>query len=283
MKKLMFAVMIVSALSGYAKKDEVLGAKAAQVYDLNVSVKTTVAKSAKLKGNPFVDSSDKVVYRAQATQKWKGVIWGCDCNSLAGKWQVIDDTAGSVAGCVLWQGTKPNTVLFLDDVDWHLLNAIDKKGDKCEGGFTLGDMNGDSDAFLCFAGFGMLAINYTSTPCEDPELNCTSYLKSMTGNVAGWMPAPVITTAGKPGKCVFCGENEEGEEGSTDLAEAWDFCPCEEYANVDLTAISGTWTLKFNSKLSKKLENTADITEVYSLPESVKTQVKMKIIEVLGK
>ena len=277
MKKLMFTVLVLAGIaSAYAEE------KAAQVYDITVTVKTTAAKRGKLtpKQNPFVFETDNVVYRAQSTQKWKGLVWGCDCGSIAGKWQVIDETSGSVSGCVLWGGK--DDLLFLDDMNWRLLNAIDKKGDKCEGTWTIGELSEDSKAFLSFAGFGTLAIKYTSAPCEDPELNCTSYLKSMTGNVAGWMPAPAITTAGTPGTCIFCGESEAGEEGTTDYATAWDFCPCEEYADLETTAISGTWTMKYNAKLSQKLKNSAKITNVYKFPAKIEMYVEQKIDEIKG-
>lgn len=279
MNKLMMTTTVALGVMGSALAED----KAAQVYDLTVTVKTTAAKSGTLspKKNPFVVDTEKVVYRTQATQKWKGLVWGCDCNALSGKWQEIDETSGSVAGCVIWN-TKGNGIVYLDDLNWRLLNAIDQKGDKCEGAFTIGNMDEDSTAFLTFAGFGTLAIKYSAAPCEDPELNCTSYLKTMTGNVAGWMPAPMLKSAGRPGDCIFCGESDPGEEGSEEAAIAWDFCPCEEYADLDLTAIAGTWTMKYNASLSKKLKNKADITEVYKFPASVDKQVDKKIDETKG-
>ena len=160
--------------------------------------------------------------------------------------------------------------------------AIDKNGDKCEGSWTIGDMSDESDAFLAFAGFGTLYTAYTAIPCEDPEVNCTSYLKSMSGNVAGWMPAPSYTTAGTPGSCTFCGEYDPGEEETVDSATAWDLCPCEEYADIGFTAVSGTWSIKYNATASKKLKSSATIVDAVKLPSNVKTSVALKILEVLG-
>lgn len=277
MKKLMIATLALAGMtSAYAEDKE------AQVYDLTITVKTTAAKRGKLtpKTNPFVTETDTIVYRAQSTQKWKGLVWGCDCESIAGKWQVIDETSGSVAGCVIWSGK--DDIVHLDDMNWRLLNAIDKKGDKCEGAWTIGEMSEDSTAFLSFAGFGTLAIKYTNVPCEDPELNCTSYLKTMSGNVAGWMPAPAITTEGKPGTCIFCGEGDPEDPGTTDYATAWDFCPCEEYADLAATAISGTWTMKYNATLSKKLKTESRITKVYKFPAKIEAAVDRKIDEIKG-
>lgn len=280
------SVAVISAFLanvGGAKTTSDDSGLAAQVYDLTISVKTTVAQRGKLKKNhPFEASTDAVVYRKQGTQKWTGLIWGCECASLAGKWSIVDDDAGSVAGCVIWKNAKPNDVLFIDDVNWKLLNAIDKNGDKCEGCWTLGDLSDDSDAFLAFSGFGTLYTAYTVSPCEDPEVNCGSYLKTMTGTVAGWIPAPSYTTAGKEGSCTFCGDYDPGEESTVDIATAWDFCPCEEYANIDFTAVSGTWTLKYNASSSKKLKNSATIVDAVKMPANVKLRVSQKIMEVLG-
>lgn len=274
MKKMLMATAVACGMMGSVLAED----KAAQVYDMTVTVKTTAAKSGTLspKKNPFVYDTEKIVYRTQGTQKWKGLVWGCDCNALSGKWQVIDETSGSVAGCVIWN-TKNNAIVYLDDLNWRLLNAIDQKGDKCEGAFTIGDMEAESTAFLTFGGFGTLALKYTAPECSEPEYTCASYLKTMSGNVAGWMPAPTLKSAGKPGQCIFCGESDPGEEGSEDAALAWDFCPCEEYADLELTAISGTWTLKYNATLSKKLKNNARITNVYKFPSVVGGQVEAKI------
>ena len=80
------------AVSAFAEE------KAAQVYDLTVTVKTTTAKKATLspKSNKFIANSESVIYRTQATQKWKGLIWGCDCNTLMGKWEVVNEKANFV-------------------------------------------------------------------------------------------------------------------------------------------------------------------------------------------
>lgn len=279
MKKVLCAGLVAIGFTTICAADE----REAQVYDISVSVKTTTAKKGKLspKTNKFVYETDSVIYRAQASQKWRGLIWGCDCNTLAGRWQIVDEDAGSVAGCVIWNNSKPNEVLFLDDVNWRLLNAIDKKGDKCEGSWTIGNMDEDSSAFLAFSGFGTLKVIYSLAPCEDPEVNCTSYLSMMSGNVAGWMPAPNYTTAGEEGSCTFCGDYDPGEEDAVDIATAWDFCPCEEYADVDHTAVSGTWTIKYNASSSKKLKKSASIVDAVKLPPNVKRRVERKIDDTL--
>ena len=72
-----------------------------------------------------------------------------------------------------------------------------------------------------------------------------------------------------------------------DAATAWDFCPCEEYADIGFTAVSGTWSIKYNSSASKKLSGKKDgasrtIVDVVSMPASVKLRVTKKLLETLG-
>ena len=282
MKKLMFAAVVTAGFVANASSES-QDEKASQVYEITMTAKTTVAKSGTVstKKNPFVAQNGTIVYRNQGTQKWKGLLWGCDCNSIKGSWQVVSESAKSVSGCVIWN-TKSYEILFLDDMKWRLLNAIGATGKNCEGCWTIGDSSDNSNAFMAFSGFGTLVVNYSSDLCESQSLNCTSYIKSMSGNMAGWMPAPSITTAGTPGTCTFCGGGNAGTADETNVATAWDFCPCEEFGDYAFTAVSGTWTLKYNSSMSKKLKNYSSITDVASMPSSVKAQVLTKIAETLG-
>ena len=78
------ALTALVAVASEAKVEEEYSA-AAQVYDLTVTAKTTIAQKGKLKKNhPFNPTTDTVVYRKQGTRKWTGVIWGCECESILG-------------------------------------------------------------------------------------------------------------------------------------------------------------------------------------------------------
>ena len=279
------AITTMVASVAEAKSAEVEYFAAAQVYDLTITAKTTQAQRGKLKKNhPFDSSTDAVVYRKQTTRKWTGVIWGCECESIMGVWGTVGDK-NQVAGAVIWDTKKPYSILLLDDMHWHVLNAFDKTGDKVEGAWTIGESTDGSGAFLSFAGFGTLNVRYTTNPCEDPELNCGSYVKTMSGNVAGWMPAPSLTTLGKTGRCTFCGDViEEGEDDTVDMAVAWNYCPCMDFDSVELTAVSGSWTLKYNVSLSNALLEEESILSVYKkFPDNVKLAIAEKIAEINGK
>lgn len=258
--------------------------KAAQVYDVKVIIKTTTAKKASISAskNAFVSENDTIIYRTQGSKTWNGVIWGCSCDAILGSWTVINQNLGIVAGCVIWDKKSPNTIIFDEDIHWRLLNAIDKTGTKCEGAWTIGDSSDDSNAFLSFAGFGTLSLSTEKSDGDLAIADCMSYVKTISGNVAGWMPAPYVTTPGKKGNCTFCSA-EEDEEDEKNYASAWDFCDCAEFGDVDFTAVSGTWSIKYNAQLSKKLRDSTSILDVYKkFPKSVEESVATKIAETLG-
>ena len=281
----LMAITALVAAVAEAKSTDVEYSASGQGYDLTITAKTTQAKRGKLKKkHPFDSTTGTVVYRTQTTKKWTGVIWGCECESILGIWRMVDDSS-IACGAAIWDSRKPYSILLLDDMHWHVLNAFDKSGDKVEGAWTIGESTDDSGAFLSFAGFGTLDVKYTTSPCEDPELNCGSYVKTMTGNVAGWMPAPMVTTPGSKPGCTICGEVTEGEDDTTDMALAWNFCPCmDDFDSTELTAVSGTWTLKYNASLSQALTKEGLILSVYKkFPENVKLAITEKILELNAK
>lgn len=257
--------------------------KSAQVYEISVTVKTSIAQRGKLSPakNPFVEDSGSIIYRKQSTQTWKGLIWGCDCESALGKWMALGEgSSATVTGVVMWKTKKPYDIILLDDMRWHVLNAIDAQGKKCECAWTIGESSDESAAFLSFAGFGTLKLKTRKEEGGGITLgdDCRSYISSLSGTVSGWMPAPIYETAGRAAVCTFCGVVDPGEEGSVDMAVAWNYCPCLDVGDRDFTAVSGSWTLKYNATLSKKLSKKTSILEVYSgFPASVREAVSQKI------
>lgn len=285
MKRIMITTMLAAVCMTVATGEETL--PEAQVYEIKVTVKTTVANKGKLspKKNPFVtDGSTGIIYRKQVSQTYKGITWGCDCETIFGVWGTLPGNSKVVAGSVIWNTKKPYDIILLDDMHWHVMNAIDKNGDKCECAWTIGESTDTSSAFLSFAGFGNLKLKTVKDDDGDLVLDgCGSYLTSVNGNASGWMPAPRIETPGRAAICTFCGVIQEGEDASSETAEAWSHCPCLDDTERDFTAVSGTWSIKYNASLSKKLASSTSILDVYkSFPASVKTAVAEKIAATLG-
>jgi hypothetical protein len=180
-----------------------------------------------------------------------------------------------VSGVAIWNNKKPYSIVFLDDMKWRVLNAIDASGAKVECAWTIGDSSEKSNAFLAFAGFGTLQI--------DTGSECRSVIKSLAGNVAGWMPASTATTPGNPGVCTFCNGVIGATDDTVEVSVAWDFCPCGEIGDPAFTAVTGSWSLKYNKKLSKSLSSKSSILDVYTkFPSNVKTAIAAKIAEVIG-
>lgn len=280
MKKLMVAAFAVAA--GVA-----MGATpTAQVYDVTLKIKSTAAASATVnnKQNPLActaeDGKVGIVYRKQASYTWKGLVWGCGCETINGKWEIVQNDCDDVEvvqgktikGCILWDTKTKQPVYVGDGSDltdagsvpgcgfgWKLLHAINKDGKQVEGTFSMsqyGNACDENDMLFEFAGAG---FGSACLDVEDGEPTCLSYVKSISGNFAGWMKAPNKTTTTAWTGCTYCGL--KGGEMTCDFAEGWQWCDWSHTCNcdtgiepnLDATAAYGTWTVKYNSGLSKKL------------------------------
>jgi len=280
MKKLMFAAALAATGMTFAETP------AAQVYDVCLNIKTTAAATATInnKTNPFLgEEKEFVIYRKEASKTWKGLIWGCDCEAIDGVWRETGTEyldRKSIEGCVMWD-TKTKQPVFMGDGSdladvasvpgtgwtWRFINAIDKSGKKCEGVWTIaqeGPACEENDELFNFqgAGFGSL--------CLASDLGCTSYIKSISGNFAGWMKAPSANTDDNWSGCTFCGYQKE--EGICAYATAWEYCDCYGILKEAETAAYGTWKISYNSGLSKKLSTMVnpkkiDETLIYSITE----------------
>jgi len=230
----------------------------ALVYNFKATLKTTVAKSGKVKASVLtcIDESETVVYRKQGTVKVEGLIWGCDCESLA---EVTGFTTDTADGCAFWDVTARK--LLNGEFAWRLLNRIESSGKKAEGAWTY-----ESECYnLTGGGFGTVK---TKGRGDDMMF----YVNSLSGNVAGWKCAPGLTQkSGRYIPCTFCQEgSEETEELVT--ASAWSLCGCDE--SDDYTAVSGTWSIKYNSAATAKLNNVVSIFDAYKFPDYVKSALK---------
>lgn len=230
----------------------------ALVFNFKATLKTTVAKQGKIKSSALtcLDESEKLVYRKQGSVKIEGLIWGCDCEALA---TVTGYTELTTDGCLFWD-VSAKQLLENGSFAWKLLNRIDSNGKKAEGAWRF-----ESECYdLTGGGFG-------SVKTQGKGDETTFFINNLSGNVAGWKCAPGLTIrSGTYRPCTFCDEGEEETE-ETEIAQAWSLCGCD--TSDEFTAISGTWTLKYNKKASAKLSDSTSILEAYSFPSYVKSKI----------
>jgi len=264
MKKLMIAAFAVAAgASVYAAT-----ALDAQVYDVNLTVKSTACKEIKytktlaaLEGEDYKDvKKEKIAVRKQATTKIAGVIWGCDCETIADpQWRTYNNGT-TVGGYLFWNvGASRPFNIFTTTFAWAVLNRIDT-GDKAEGVWGL--VNTDADNVVGFLGAGFGKVSGTGMS------NCRVVLTSMSGNFAGFLLA-----GSEAGGCKFCGE---------DACNAYPlcrFCVVRNPYDDDMTAAYGSWKIKYNKSASKKLRKTGRLTESYTFKKAGDTKALLQKVE----
>lgn len=267
MKKLIVAVFAASMMSSVFAD--------AQAYEMQITVKTTssVPGHAKMVScDCRTDTND--LYRAQKTMKIKGLIWGCDCGTLT---KGIPYTSSTNAyGCFFWNETTRKPLNL--KLSWQIANRIGAKATDMEATWYL--MSNESETnhpsfFLMGSGFGKLKDTSTKDPCR----LVTSIVNSLNGNCAGWMtPGSIVTTKATAGTCSWC-EKVAGTEEQVAVARGWGLCSdCEDGTGSDLegSAAFGTWKIKFNKKVSKKMESKISgeemkITDFYDFPSYVRS------------
>ena len=259
MKKLMVILsMVVAAFGAFAD---------AQVYEMTITLKSTVAKKGKI--TPVVcdiPSTDEVgdIYRKQATVKIKGLFWGCDCETIAEPEKISDPSA--TYGYVFWNETSHKVID--GDFAWALLNRIDSKCKKTEGAWTLAD---DDGLNLVGAGFGTVKDTVDKGACAI----LSTIVTPMSGNCAGWLAVPeTVVSKGKQEICEKCSVIE-GSDDVVAIAPGWSLCACED--GSEFTAASGTWKLKYNASAAKKwakVDAATSITKVYNFPAYVKSYIE---------
>ena len=187
----------------------------AQVYELSMTIKTTITKSGAIKAIVCDKPSPEVnLYRKQATVKIKGLFWGCDCETIANPTKIISAT--ETYGYILWNETTHQVIDA--DFSWKVLNRIDDKLKKAEGAWML---EGDSIC-LIGGGFGNVKDDVSSSTCTI----MSTILTPMSGNVAGWMGLPsVVVAKGKADDCYKC-QVIEGSDEVVAFAPGWSLCTC---------------------------------------------------------
>lgn len=250
MKKLMIAAATAAIGAGvYAASLD------AQVYDVNLTVKSTTCKEIKytktiatLEGESYSDvKGEKLAVRKQASTKIAGVIWGCECETIANPAWRLYNNGKTVGGYLFWNvGGESCFNIYTTSFGWAVFNRIDT-GDKAEGVWLLANRDAENTVAFLGAGFG-----------KTSGTTCRTVLKSMSGNFAGFLLA-----GSDAGGCKFCGGN---------VCDAWQVCPCTDVIyDTELTAAYGSWKIKYNKSASQKLKKTGLITKSYNFKKAGNT------------
>lgn len=245
MKKLMITAATAAMVGGvFAAEcltpecaEEQSGATA---YTLSLSLKTTTPKT-KISGDKCCE--DCTYWNVQKTMKYSGIIWGAaECSGCT--------MMGEDLSMLIWNTTTKAQV----DADLALyLGRYEKKLNKAE---AYGTIAGDDFGSVAVAGFGSVYLKTIKEECAEAE--CYSYVKSLSGNAAGYLVRAV------PDDC---------EE------IAYDCCDDEKIA--DTTAASGTWKVSYTASVAKKLAkqgDDADITQAYKVPSYVDADESNEVI-----
>lgn len=224
MKKLMIAAAVAAMIGGVQAacedpeetKPEV---DCAVAYEFKASLTTTAAKFGKVSWKD--DCGDKYTevtcYREKGKKTIKGYYYACDC--------VCDLADTDMFDLVLWDD-KVKGCAEVVDFDFVLLQTFGKKLDKVEAFFELATSeNGEYFA----AGQGKVDTK-------------NGLVKSISGDIVGLLDAPDCQDD----------ECEDGDDFPEDLRFG---AICEDAAALDeaSTAAFGSWSLKYNKSLSKKL------------------------------
>ncbi len=216
MKKLMMfaaAMTIVGGAFAQCADIPVVTNNCALVYDVKLSVKTTVPKA--IAGStinvPCADEETvaEVCYRTPGSLTLKGYLQACAC----------DCESFLAATLTLWD-THAKAYVTVDSFAWDFLNVIGKKNTEAEGAWTMEIAGGT----LYGAGFGKW--DGKATPAR---------LSSMSGNFAGSVSAPQCDS-----------------EITCDAAIAYPCGNFDQGSSTLETAAYGTWSIKYNKSLSKK-------------------------------
>ena len=249
MKKLMFLAAVAAAtvasanvcVSYKGECDSCAETYAGTAHKVAISLKTTNNASQKVKATEC-SAGGCVYYRVQKTVKINGYIWE----------QLEDCTGCKLLGenSALWTST--------DGVDASLSMNIGLigKGTNSNKIEAFGTLEGDDFGALSWAGFGSLTVKKgKENKCGD-DVECSAWVKSISGGIAGYVLAPEAPSA----KC----------DESCDPIE-YENC-CEDLAMIeDYTAAYGTIKISYDASMAKKVAIADDAEDAIAakMPKAV--------------
>lgn len=251
MKKLMFLAGIAAATVASANvcvttkvKDEcgnvdiVEGAGTA--HKVTITLKTTGVKPVTKKVKCGDDEC--TYYRAQTTKKINGLLWEklndcADCH-LFGTSSAFWTTTGAI------------------DAEFAMGVGLIGKGVNSKQVEAYGTLAGDDFGSLSWAGFGSLTVK-TKKVSECDEAECSAWLKSISGGIAGTLVAPEYVN-----DCADC--------------DAIEYAGCCEDIQLSATAAYGTIKISYDVATAKKValaEDAEDIASFVKLPAAAAADI----------
>ena len=269
MKKLMIgaavAAMAMGASAGVC--DEGSTTSPCKAWDLKMTLKSLGPKKITCKGTC---SDGEVYYMDNATRKLKGYLWVCDYECGADYNVVLWDTKYKLS--VIWAPEKGSNSAYQSIPAGDEMYVYGKKMNKVAGNIEFtGDMYNPVTRELA-AGINVQAAGVNGKFVQgNSDTDC--YIKSLSGNVAGsiaWVDkneAPKTTR----GLCEDVVEDppcEELEVKLIPICEACAYCDtwCDSDSNApELVPATGTWSMKYNKKVSKGGTPIQDLVPSYAL------------------
>lgn len=245
MKKIMIGLLVAIAAVFTAQ----CASTTYKVYDVTFTMKTTKA------GKMVVgDCGDEWLSREKGSKKIKGVIAGCGCLAA------LADPSCENFKMYFWdESTKTQLTNFVFGVE--MLQRIGRKSNLVEHfGIFFSEQDFESMMFS-MAGTGTYS---------DSKLGFDYDHVSASGNIVGMMEAPVKLIKGD---CNACAPTPDEIITSTAIAVCEDgTCAESELANI--TAVCGTYTIKFNQSKASKCAKKGVSASALGLPKYVDFNVE---------
>lgn len=267
MKKLIVlaATAAMATLGNGASCYDVAEAAVCRAWDVKMTLKTLAPKktSCSVAARSVCEDSTEGVtyYMDDAKRTLKGYLWICD--------YTCDDEP--VFNCVLWDAKNRRSVIAYSAKDVQTVSASEvyaygKKADKIAGTieFTGTDAAGDEAIYMTATGIkGKFKRGATS---ED------GYIKSLSGHACGTLKYVGADSTVVYSASTLCSDGEVVEECPCEEARLIPFCEaccfenwCDaEYAPEMVPAV-GTWSMKYNKKVSTGSKSMGELIPLYAL------------------
>ncbi len=219
------------------------------VYDVKFKLKTLTPKKLTCKSCDECSDDDVVYYLKDVSRTIKGYLWFCysDC------W-----TADDTPYIALWDEKAKSAIIPLYyyiegtkmvaapvETQFDFLGRYNKKADKVAAYWTV-----ESDYATIYA------AGVKGSVMKDKEAG-TVTLKSISGNAVGMFAMETIEVAKK------CDDPEEFTAKIAGLCDCWETW-CDDGDDADEVPASGTWSLKYNKKLSKGAKSMLTVVPSYA-------------------